>query len=95
MGQLRDRMEQDLKLKGVSPATIVPAPDRAGPRSHLLAPVASPGDAPRLAAPAPSLARARQCHRAGNSPDACPGVGAPDRGHDKSTSTVANVEPGS
>jgi hypothetical protein len=22
MGQLRDRMEQDLKLKGVSPATI-------------------------------------------------------------------------
>jgi hypothetical protein len=25
MGQLRDRMEQDLKLKGVSPATIIKA----------------------------------------------------------------------
>jgi hypothetical protein len=54
---------------------VVPTADRAWPRRDPLASVASSGGATRLAAPAASLARAPQFHRAGNRPAAGRGVG--------------------
>jgi hypothetical protein len=75
----RARVSQILSLVQLAPdiqeTVLFLPPHRAWPRRHPPAPVASLSSATRLAAPAPSMARARQFHRAGNRPARCRGVG--------------------
>jgi hypothetical protein len=69
MGQLRDRMEQDLKLKGLSPRERQPSRILTGPANHCEVWVHARRDSNPLAqAPSPLVAYANRPRRALQNP---------------------------